>query len=77
VSSASLTLRHLDGSTSLLAISTHNNSRENVFVQRLLVNGVEHSSPFIDRSVLAAKGGVTLEFFMQAEAASGLCPVAV
>ncbi len=74
---ASLKLRHLDGSASVLSIITTNNSRENIFVERLLVNGVEHSSSFIDRSVLAAKGGVSLEFFMHSEPTSGLCPAVV
>lgn len=73
VSKASVTLHHYDGTNSVLNIITHNNSAENVFVQKLLVNGVEYTSPFIDRSVLAASGGATLEFYMQSTPASGLC----
>ncbi len=73
VKSATLQLKHYNGMYSSLNISTVNNSAENVFVQKLLVNGKEYTSPFIDRSVLAAEGSVTLEFYMQATPSSGLC----
>ncbi len=76
VKSAKLNLKHLDGSVSVLSITTVNNSADNVNVEKLLVNGVEHKDPFISRDILAAKGGVTLEFFMSATPFSGLCPAA-
>jgi putative alpha-1,2-mannosidase len=74
VRSASLRLVHIDGSSSTLSIRTVDNSAENVYVGSLLVNGKEHRSPFIDRSVLAAPGGCTLVFQMTAEPRSNLCP---
>lgn len=61
---------------SFIDITTVNNSEENVFVEKLLVNGEEHSSPFIDRSILVAEGGVTLEFTMTSIPLSGLCNAA-
>lgn len=64
VSSASVSLTHIDGSVSTLQIKTVQNSAENVYVEKLLVNGEPHTSPFIDRSVLAAPGGCILEFHM-------------
>lgn len=71
VDRASLTLRRMGGKTSLLDIITYNNSPDNVFVAKLLVNGVELKEPFVERSVLVA--GAKLEFFMQSEPTSGLC----
>ena len=73
VQSARVRLRRFNGQTPTLTIKTYNNSPHNVFVQRLLVNGVEHNSPFIDRSVLVDESGATLEFYMQATPNSGLC----
>ena len=35
-----------------IEIITYNNSDENMYVEKLLVNGQEYSSPMIDRSVL-------------------------
>lgn len=80
VAEASLSLRgRRGGATSTLRIVAYNNSAENVFVDRLLVNGAYHESPFIDRSALAGHGTgsggetVTLEFFMHSAPRSGLC----
>ena len=74
VQSASLRLLKMDGMRPTLTIKTYNNSaEENVFVKKLLVNGVDHNSPFIDRSVLVQNEGTTLEFFMHSERASQLC----
>ena len=73
VRDASLQLKHLDGSTSVLEILTVNNSAENVYVSSLLVNGVEHKSTVIDRSVLMNPNGCRLEFTMSATPDSGLC----
>lgn len=66
---------HVSSSTvqRFVHIRTYNNSAENVFVDKLLINGVEHTSPFIDRSVLVQPGGCELEFFMTATESSGLC----
>jgi len=57
---------------SVITILTNNQSAENVYVSKLLVNGVEYTQPTIKRSVLAA--GATLEFFMSAEPTTSLCP---
>ena len=81
VERANLQLRHFSSSsssgslqrTSLLQIITYNNGPENVFVEKLLVNGVEHNSPFIEREVLASLEGAKLEFFMHSAPSSGLC----
>lgn len=75
VQKASLKLRHWNSDYSTIEVVTYGNSAENVYVQKLLVNGVEHKQPFIDRSVLANPAGVKLEFYMQSEAASNLCQV--
>lgn len=66
VEEASLTLIHKDLSTSTLRIVTHNNSPDNVYVESLVVNGIAHTSPLIERSVLTNPNGCTLEFFMTA-----------
>ena len=73
VREASINMKHLDGSRSTISIVTYDNTADSVFVKSLLINGEEHREPFIDRSVLAAQGGVKLEFFMQVESTSGLC----
>jgi len=73
VREASVRLEHLDGSTSVLDIIATNNSAENVYVSSLLVNGKEHSSTVIDRSVLMNAGGCRLEFVMSSVPESGLC----
>ena len=64
VQSAKLKLRHWNSDYSTLEIITYGNSAENVFVEKLLVNGVEYKQPFIERSVLANPSGVKLEFYM-------------
>ncbi len=74
VKEASLRLSHADGSSSLLSIETINNSAENVYVESLLINGKPHSSPVVDRSVLAAPGGCKIQFTMSSVPKSGLCP---
>jgi putative alpha-1,2-mannosidase len=73
VKNAKLDVVHLDESISTLEVITYNNSAENVYVEKLLVNGVEHTSPFIDRSVLTSPNGCKLEFFMSPVEFSGLC----
>ena len=81
---ATIKLNHLSASTSSsasataasssqLKIVTYNNTLANTYVQKLLVNGVEHTATWIDRSVLAAPEGCLLEFYMSEVAASGLC----
>ena len=76
VQSATIALKHWNGLSSNLQVVTYNNSEDNVFVEKLLVNGQVWTSPFISRSVLANPEGTKLEFYMQAKQASGLCPVA-
>lgn len=78
VKAATVVLKKLNSNRpSKLVIKTYNNSDSNVFVQKLLVNGQEWTSPIIDRNVLVAKDIVTLEFYMQSTKASGLCAKAV
>jgi predicted alpha-1,2-mannosidase len=73
VKEAALRLTHLDGATSMLTIRAYNNSAENVYVQKLLVNGRVWTSPRLPSGVLADPGGCMLEFFMAREAHSTLC----
>lgn len=73
VKEATVKLRHWNSADSVIRVVTYNNSPQNVFIQKLLVNGIEYRQPFIDRSVLADPNGVTLEFFMDSNPASGLC----
>lgn len=75
VLNAKIQLHHVNGfaPTSFLEVVSYNNTVENTFVQKLLVNGQEHAQPWIDRAVLAAPGGCKLEFFMASEEVSGLC----
>ena len=73
VQSATLQLKHAYSASSTLKIITYNNSEDNVFVQKLLVNGKEHNTPIIDRSVLAAASGCVLEYYMSNVEFSGLC----
>ena len=74
VSQAAIRLRKLDGSTSILSITTHDNSAENIYVSRALLNGVELSSPIVSRAQLTAAAGASLEFFMSPVKQSALCP---
>ena len=53
-------------------VLAYNNSKENVYINRLYINGVEHNSPFIDRSVLVQQE-CKLEFYMTNTPISGLC----
>ena len=73
VSKASLVLKQWNGRPSKLEIIVHDNSDENLYIEKLLVNGNVWNSSFIDRSVLVANGGATLEFFMHSNKVSGLC----
>lgn len=74
VLNAKIQLHHVRGvPASVLEVVSYNNTLENTFVQKLLVNGVEHTQSWIDRTVLAAPGGCKLEFFMASEEVSGLC----
>lgn len=74
VKSSRLTIIHANGATSDLRIETHSNSRGNVYVQKLLVNGKEWDSTRVPTSVLKAPDGCVLEFFMSSEPSSSLCP---
>jgi putative alpha-1,2-mannosidase len=64
IEEASINLVHSDLSMSTLRIVTHNNSADNVYVESILINGVAHTSPFIERSTLHNPKGCVLEFFM-------------
>jgi predicted alpha-1,2-mannosidase len=76
VNTASIRLKHWNAPSTLLEIVTHNNSQENTYIEKLLVNGKEWTVPYIDRSVLTSSD-VKLEFFMSSTPFSGLCPKAV
>ena len=57
-----------------LVVRALNNTQDNVYVSKLLVNGVEHSSTFVEHSALWNGGrGSLLEFFMSSEPVSELC----
>jgi putative alpha-1,2-mannosidase len=79
VTSARISLRDLQGDErGTLSIIAHNNLDTMVYVQKLLINGVEYRQPEIDHQFLmaqadAAGGAVTLEFFMSDEPVSSLC----
>lgn len=73
VKSGRLQLRRADGTISVLSIATHNNSADNVYVHKLLVNGREWTSTTIFTSVLKAPGGCTLDFYMTDQPFSSLC----
>jgi predicted alpha-1,2-mannosidase len=74
VQEASLRLSKYDGSSTIVKIVTYNNSAENVYVEKLLVNGVEwKAGPFIDRKTLTKRSRVVLEFYMHSENNSNLC----
>ena len=60
VKSSRLTIIHANGATSDLRIETHSNSRGNVYVQKLLVNGKEWDSTRVPTSVLKAPDGCVL-----------------
>ena len=64
---------HGDQSRRFIRIQTYNNSEDNVYVQKLLVNGKAWESPIISRHILSRVGGCELEFFMTSEPLSGLC----
>ncbi len=57
-----------------LKIVTYNNSKENVYVEKLLINGKEYNQPVISRSIFMQLEGVTMEFYMSSTPKSGLCP---
>ena len=75
VSNAKIQIPRLDkpGSFGTLEIVAHDNSQYNVYISKLLVNGVEHTSPYIEHADLISGGNSKLEFFMTADPASGLC----
>jgi putative alpha-1,2-mannosidase len=58
---------------SWLQIITYNNSVENLYVERLFLNGEEITTPFLERSQLTSQETVKLEFFMHSLPKSGLC----
>jgi predicted alpha-1,2-mannosidase len=73
VSGATVRLRHYRGHMSTLDVITYDNSAENVYVSKLLVNGQEYNEAIIDRSVLVDVKGCKLEYYMSKEPISGLC----
>jgi predicted alpha-1,2-mannosidase len=57
-----------------IKVMAYNNSKENVYVEKLLINGEEYHKPVISRSIFMDLKGVTFEFFMSSTPTSGLCP---
>jgi putative alpha-1,2-mannosidase len=76
VTNASIKLSHVTGPVpfSKLEIVSYNNTVMNTYVQKLVVNGVEHTEAWVDRAVLASPKGCRLEYFMSDAASSALCP---
>lgn len=75
VKEAKITLTHWnEPRTTVLTILTENNSVENTYIDKLLVNGQVWDKPYLDRSVLTS-GDVTLQFFMHNTPTSSLCSV--
>jgi predicted alpha-1,2-mannosidase len=76
ISTATIHVNHWkDSSMTKLEMITYNNSLENRYVQKLLINGKDITQPFIERSVLIRKNeDVKVEFFMHDQPNSGLCP---
>jgi len=70
--SGKIRLHHWNRTDTYLEIVTVNNSPENVYVDKLFVNGKEWLKPFIDRSDLTHMN-VKLEFYMHSDAISSLC----
>ena len=54
-----------------LTVITNNQSPENMYISKLLVNGLPYTEPFIEREVLVA--GVTLEYFLSRDPITSLC----
>ena len=73
ISSIQINLTNVFGlsQSSVLKINAYNNSDENVFIDRLFVNGQEYFSPFIEHDALV--GGAHLEFYMSSNDISRLC----
>ena len=72
-------LTQLDGMQTPLRLKfiVHNNSAENIYVSRLVIDGInEVTEPFLYKSsLLATRGSAekTIEFFMTSTPKSGLC----
>lgn len=73
VASASIRLNHWRRESTVLTVLAHDNSPENVYVSRVLVNGNAISEPFIDRSALVGSAEVKVEFFMTSNPVSEFC----
>jgi predicted alpha-1,2-mannosidase len=78
VTSARIGLKDLQGNEKgTIAIVAHNNIDTNVYVEKLLINGVEYKQSVIEHQFLMdqaqLQGGVTFEYFMSDVQVSGLC----
>jgi predicted alpha-1,2-mannosidase len=79
VSSARISLKDLHGvEKGTLSVIAHDNQDTHVYVQKLLINGVEYRKAEIEHEFLlaqaqAAAGAITLEFFMSDVSVSSLC----
>jgi putative alpha-1,2-mannosidase len=72
INNAKLTLKHWNKVNTHLEINVLNNSEENTFIKKLLVNNQEWKLPYIDRSMLVNEN-VKLDFYMHSIPSSGLC----
>lgn len=78
VTNARISLKDLFGEEKgYLSIIAYNNNDTNVYVQKLLINGVEYKKSDVDHEFLLSQvnsaGGVTLEFYMSDIQTSSLC----
>ena len=76
LSSSPLHNQRLSDSGSILEMIAYNNTEGNVYVEKLLINGIEYSDPFLEHSMLLGakgRGASKLEFYMSSTPYSGLC----
>jgi putative alpha-1,2-mannosidase len=76
VSSATVDLLSITGETKYLKVIAYNNTDENVYVNKLLINGVEYNDAFVEHDFLfssKSSNEVKLEFYMTDIESSGLC----
>lgn len=78
INGGTVQIKPLSGEPTPMALIfiVYDNSPVNVYVARLLIDGVEVKKPFVDRSELLGDGSSkqkTIEFYMSATPKSGLC----
>jgi predicted alpha-1,2-mannosidase len=74
INSGSILLKRFQGSTGKLTIKVNgNDNKDAVYIQKLLVNGKEWTSPMIERADLVNSDNTILEYFMGSEPTTSLC----